>query len=158
MGRLLKSYRSNASTCIPSCAFACSHHGVNHPIRSTELRGDQASIEVARPTSPTMANTTHDGLDDAVIAQAVAVHYPAEKDFEDKKDPLYAVDYSQTDANSEVIPNEEEQHTLRRVADTIPAAAWLLVLVECCERFSWYGTTGPFTSMWMIFKVHVDRN
>jgi POT family proton-dependent oligopeptide transporter len=36
--------------------------------------------------------------------------------------------------------------TLRRVADTIPFAAWTIVFVEFAERFSWYGTTGPMTN------------
>ncbi|KAF9172974.1 peptide transporter ptr2 [Mortierella sp. AD011] len=41
-------------------------------------------------------------------------------------------------------PTYEEESTLRRVADTIPAAAWLVVVVEFCERFTYYGLSGPF--------------
>lgn len=41
-------------------------------------------------------------------------------------------------------PTLEEQNTLRRVADTIPASAWLVVVVEFCERFTYYGLSGPF--------------
>ncbi|KAG0053833.1 peptide transporter ptr2 [Gryganskiella cystojenkinii] len=41
-------------------------------------------------------------------------------------------------------PTLEEESTLRRVADTIPAAAWLVVVVEFCERFTYYGLSGPF--------------
>lgn len=81
-----------------------------------------------------MANQSHI-LDDIVAAEAhVAQFGSGEKYPEEKKADAYEIDYSQTDANSEVIPNEEEQSTLRRVADSIPLAAWLLVLVELCER------------------------
>ncbi|KAJ1833374.1 peptide transporter ptr2 [Coemansia sp. RSA 2706] len=39
---------------------------------------------------------------------------------------------------------EEDMSTLRRVGDRIPAAAYLVVLTEFCERFTFYGITGPF--------------
>ncbi|KAF9351460.1 peptide transporter ptr2 [Mortierella sp. NVP85] len=41
-------------------------------------------------------------------------------------------------------PTLEEESTLRRVADKIPASAWLVVVVEFCERFTYYGLSGPF--------------
>lgn len=41
-------------------------------------------------------------------------------------------------------PTPEEIATLRRVADHIPASAWLVVVVEFCERFTYYGLSGPF--------------
>ncbi|KAF9438976.1 peptide transporter ptr2 [Entomortierella beljakovae] len=41
-------------------------------------------------------------------------------------------------------PTLEEESTLRRVADHIPASAWLVVIVEFCERFTYYGLSGPF--------------
>ncbi|KAF9580319.1 peptide transporter ptr2, partial [Lunasporangiospora selenospora] len=41
-------------------------------------------------------------------------------------------------------PTAEEQSSLRLVADTIPASAWLVVVVEFCERFTYYGLSGPF--------------
>jgi proton-dependent oligopeptide transporter, POT family len=43
-------------------------------------------------------------------------------------------------------PTEEELGTLRRVADKLPLAAMLVVVIEFAERFSYYGTTGPFTN------------
>ncbi|CAE6488666.1 unnamed protein product [Rhizoctonia solani] len=45
-----------------------------------------------------------------------------------------------------ILPTEEEKHTLRRVAGHIPFSAWLVVVVEFAERFSYYGTTGPFVN------------
>lgn len=45
-----------------------------------------------------------------------------------------------------VLPSEEEKLTLRRVAGGIPTSAWLVVIVELAERFSYYGTAGPFVN------------
>lgn len=46
----------------------------------------------------------------------------------------------------EIEATVEETHTLRRVADSIPASAWLVVTVELCERFTYYGLSGVFTN------------
>ncbi|KAF9930624.1 peptide transporter ptr2 [Linnemannia zychae] len=48
------------------------------------------------------------------------------------------------DLGQEREPTAEEIATLRRVSDHIPAAAWLVVVVEFCERFTYYGLSGPF--------------
>ncbi|KAI9479898.1 peptide transporter ptr2 [Coemansia sp. RSA 989] len=39
---------------------------------------------------------------------------------------------------------EEDMSMLRRVGDRIPTAAFFVVLTEFCERFTYYGITGPF--------------
>jgi hypothetical protein len=39
---------------------------------------------------------------------------------------------------------EEELATLRRVPDKIPMSAWFVVIVELCERFTFYGLSPPF--------------
>ncbi|KAI0150353.1 POT family protein [Xylariaceae sp. FL1272] len=41
-------------------------------------------------------------------------------------------------------PTEEEDKTLRKVADSVPWTAWLLCLVELAERTSYYGTNAVF--------------
>ncbi|KAI8137936.1 POT family-domain-containing protein [Fennellomyces sp. T-0311] len=41
-------------------------------------------------------------------------------------------------------PTEEDYETLRQVADNIPFSAFLVILIEFCERFTYYGLTGPF--------------
>ena len=41
-------------------------------------------------------------------------------------------------------PTEEELATLRRVADHLPLSAFIVALVELCERFTYYGVSGPF--------------
>lgn len=43
-----------------------------------------------------------------------------------------------------IEPTEEEKRTLRRVSDTIPVVAFSIVIVELCERFAFYGLSGPF--------------
>lgn len=44
----------------------------------------------------------------------------------------------------EIEPTQEESNTLERIADCIPWASWLIVMCEACERFAFYGITGPF--------------
>lgn len=43
-------------------------------------------------------------------------------------------------------PTEEDWRTLREVADDIPKAAYLVILVEFCERFTYYGKTVVYTN------------
>ncbi|KAI9029846.1 POT family-domain-containing protein [Phycomyces nitens] len=42
------------------------------------------------------------------------------------------------------VPTEEEWKTLPEVSDSIPIAAFLVIMIEFCERFTYYGLTGPF--------------
>ncbi|EEP75988.1 peptide transporter PTR2-A [Uncinocarpus reesii 1704] len=41
-------------------------------------------------------------------------------------------------------PTEDELNTLRKVAGPLPWSAFLVAVVELCERFAYYGVTGPF--------------
>jgi POT family proton-dependent oligopeptide transporter len=41
-------------------------------------------------------------------------------------------------------PTEEEWKSLREVADSVPKSAFLVILIEFCERFTYYGLSGPF--------------
>ena len=41
-------------------------------------------------------------------------------------------------------PTEEERATLRLVSDKLPWAAFLVAMIELCERFTYYGVSGPF--------------
>jgi hypothetical protein len=41
-------------------------------------------------------------------------------------------------------PTDEDVASLRRVADALPWSAFLVALVEMCERFTYYGLSGPF--------------
>ncbi|KAJ8062266.1 hypothetical protein OCU04_008814 [Sclerotinia nivalis] len=45
---------------------------------------------------------------------------------------------------NEEEPTDEERRTLRRVGDSLPMSAWLVAIVELCERFSYYGCVGLF--------------
>jgi hypothetical protein len=44
------------------------------------------------------------------------------------------------------VPHDDapELVLLRRVPDSLPAAAWLIILAELCERFAYFGLLGPF--------------
>ena len=41
-------------------------------------------------------------------------------------------------------PTEEDRATLRKVSDKLPWSAFLVAVVELCERFTYYGLSGPF--------------
>lgn len=42
------------------------------------------------------------------------------------------------------VPTEDERATLRFVADKLPWATFLVAVIELCERFTYYGISGPF--------------
>lgn len=42
------------------------------------------------------------------------------------------------------IPTAEERRTLRHVGEPLPKAAFLVAIVELCERFTYYGASGLF--------------
>lgn len=39
-------------------------------------------------------------------------------------------------------PTEEEKRTLRKVSDKLPWSAFIVCIVELCERFTYYGLSG----------------
>ena len=41
-------------------------------------------------------------------------------------------------------PSATEKETLRKVPDQLPYSAFLVAVVELCERFAYYGMSGPF--------------
>ncbi|KAI7864562.1 POT family-domain-containing protein [Spinellus fusiger] len=55
---------------------------------------------------------------------------------------------SNEDQNETVIygpvPTEEDWRDLPEVADDVPKSAYLVILIEFCERFTYYGLSGPF--------------
>lgn len=65
-----------------------------------------------------------------------------------KKLPVYADEKGDTASSilssEEEEPTDEERHTLRKVADKLPWSAFLVAVVELCERFAYYGLSGPF--------------
>ncbi|OCL03552.1 putative MFS peptide transporter Ptr2 [Glonium stellatum] len=42
------------------------------------------------------------------------------------------------------LPTEEEKRALRHIGDPLPKAAFLVAIVELCERFTYYGVQGLF--------------
>ncbi len=53
-------------------------------------------------------------------------------------------------------PTEEERHTLRHVADKLPKSAFLVAFVELCERFAYYGLSGPFQNYIQVQSPGLD--
>jgi hypothetical protein len=79
--------------------------------------------------------------------------YPSNADeYEEPLDEDYleaangAMPLLQQDAESFDLgqPNEAQKRTLRRVSDKLPWSAFLVAIVELCERFAYYGVLGPF--------------
>lgn len=44
----------------------------------------------------------------------------------------------------DLIITDEDRSTLRKVADSLPRGMWFVTIAECCERFAFYGLSGPF--------------
>lgn len=55
-----------------------------------------------------------------------------------------APSYIHDDATNGPEPTEEDWKELAEVSDSIPKAAFLVILIEFCERFTYYGLSGPF--------------
>ena len=55
-----------------------------------------------------------------------------------------SVEQKDPQSGSEVEPTVEELSTLEHVSDKIPWAVWLIVICEFCERFAFFGLSGPF--------------
>jgi hypothetical protein len=53
-------------------------------------------------------------------------------------------DTPSTELLVECEPTAEELSTLEHVSDHIPSAVWLIVICEFCERFAFFGLSGPF--------------
>ncbi|CAF3953361.1 unnamed protein product, partial [Adineta steineri] len=49
-----------------------------------------------------------------------------------------------TNKSIDIEPTAEESETLEHISDRIPLSAWLIVVCELCERFAFYGLSGPF--------------
>ncbi|KAJ5109478.1 hypothetical protein N7456_006153 [Penicillium angulare] len=41
-------------------------------------------------------------------------------------------------------PTDDEKRSLRHIAENLPVSAWLVAIVELCERFTYYGMSGLF--------------
>jgi hypothetical protein len=41
-------------------------------------------------------------------------------------------------------PTAEDWKNMREIADSVPRSAYLVIAIEFCERFTYYGLGGPF--------------
>lgn len=60
------------------------------------------------------------------------------------KDPAETTEKALGDTPDGEEPNDEEKKKLRHVAENLPISAWLVAVVELCERFTFYGMSGIF--------------
>jgi len=98
----------------------------NHANKTTDLAG-----------GPLTGNTHVDG-------QGVATHPNggASTPTSNEKETMYHHD-DDAELRGE-IPTAEERRTLRHVGEPLPKAAFLVAIVELCERFTYYGASGLF--------------
>ncbi|CAG8486746.1 5219_t:CDS:2 [Cetraspora pellucida] len=61
------------------------------------------------------------------------------------------------DAEKNDEPSVKDLSTLRKVSGRIPTAAWFIILCELCERFTYYGVSGPFQN-YIQFPPPVEKN
>ncbi|KAJ5810680.1 uncharacterized protein N7503_002898 [Penicillium pulvis] len=84
--------------------------------------------KVAEVTPPAYANET--SVEQVIVTDE-------KRDFDMDKEALSVT------ADGEE-PNDDEKRTLRHIAENLPISAWLVAIVELCERFTYYGMSGMF--------------
>jgi POT family proton-dependent oligopeptide transporter len=78
------------------------------------------------------------------------VHVDNEKEIIEKQSgsssgaSVRVADNEEEDGLGGVAPTAEEIRTLRKVGEPLPKAAFLVAIVELCERFTYYGASGLF--------------
>ncbi|KAJ6018251.1 hypothetical protein N7451_001630 [Penicillium sp. IBT 35674x] len=84
--------------------------------------------KVAEVTPPAYANET--SVEQVIVTDE-------KRDFDMDKEALSVT------ADGEE-PNDDEKRSLRHIAENLPISAWLVAIVELCERFTYYGMSGMF--------------
>jgi POT family proton-dependent oligopeptide transporter len=102
------------------------HQQLNHPDlgnKTTDLAGGvlTATPDTVPEKSPVVDRTSSSQHDKEIVAIHDDDDYP-----------------------HGTAPTEEEKRTLRRIGDPLPKAAFLVAVVELCERFTYYGASGLF--------------
>ena len=59
-----------------------------------------------------------------------------------ERDPEHKHSLTETAEGDE--PTEEEKAALQHIGESLPLSAWLVAIVELCERFTYYGVSGLF--------------
>ncbi|KAJ1767948.1 peptide transporter ptr2 [Coemansia sp. RSA 1813] len=72
--------------------------------------------------------------------------YGSSKSVDDSLEKPTAYEVTEHDVlgENERWPTPEEERTLLRVADRVPVKAFLIIVTEFCERFTYYGVSGIF--------------
>jgi POT family proton-dependent oligopeptide transporter len=89
---------------------------------------------------PDLSNKKHDMAGEPLTARPFSADEKAAALDASSHSPSAAED----DGFGGDLPTEEEKKTLRRVGDKVPKAAFLVAVVELCERFTYYGASGLF--------------
>ena len=69
---------------------------------------------------------------------------------DDKPVPTYDASAQEfdgkVDEDGNEYPTEEEKTSLRHIPYNLPAQIYLVCVIECCERFCYYGVSGIFNN------------
>ena len=69
---------------------------------------------------------------------------------DEKSMPTYAEnaphDFDKVDEDGSEYPTEEEIKTLKHIPYSLPTRAYLVCIIELCERFCYYGVSGLFNN------------
>ncbi|CAG8500140.1 315_t:CDS:2, partial [Acaulospora morrowiae] len=63
---------------------------------------------------------------------------------DEEKVSISTIPLEDKETNQQAKCTQEEWSNLRKVADSVPITAWFIIICELCERFTFYGITGPF--------------
>ena len=107
----------------------------DHSLGPVESHSDE--VEVERKSKHYMAGGNRDGGIQIGTANAKSINI-----MEEHESGQSSASNIVSSEGSE--PTEEEIATLRKVADHVPLSAFIVALVELCERFTYYGLSGPF--------------
>ena len=115
------------------------------PILSTKLTRDRAEqLQHAQAEADHKPHLYGASLNHANVAGA-----DVEKEIIDHSSAA-SVHVGEEDGLGGVKPTSEELLTLRKVGEPLPKAAFLVAIVELCERFTYYGASG-------IFQNYISR-
>ncbi|KAF2186962.1 di/tri peptide transporter 2 [Zopfia rhizophila CBS 207.26] len=115
------------------------HQELDKPDKSNKLTDISGAPLRDASNAGVESNTTPN---EKVVTSHAGTNSPSDKEIAESQ-------YSDEHLGGE-IPTEEEKRTLRHVGESLPKAAFLVAIVELCERFTFYGASG-------IFQNYVQR-
>ncbi|KAF2636209.1 PTR2-domain-containing protein [Massarina eburnea CBS 473.64] len=106
-----------------------------------EIEAVTAKQLLDTPAHPQKTDLAGGDLPAHTIVDEKAAHHTASSTSPSEKGVV--IDHDDEPMDGE-FPTAEERRTLRHVGEPLPKAAFLVAIVELCERFTYYGASGLF--------------